>query len=69
MTPCLHGCRTPAVATFHLDAGCVVFPDAHEQPLCPHHAVRATPLGGMELVRVLEADTWAWMIGNGSVRG
>jgi hypothetical protein len=39
-----------AVGLLKLDAGCVAYPGDREQYLCVHHALRATPLGGMELV-------------------
>lgn len=42
----------PAVALFAFDQGCVCCPDAREQWLCEHHIHRATPLGGMELIRL-----------------
>lgn len=46
-------CGNPAIAVFRFDEGCVVYPDIQLQPLCPQHIVKATPLGGMELVRDL----------------
>lgn len=42
-------CSDGAVAVFTLSDGCICYPDDREQALCWHHAMRATPLGGMEL--------------------
>lgn len=39
-----------AIARFHLDQGCVAYPEDREQDLCWHHARRATPLGSFELI-------------------
>jgi hypothetical protein len=33
--------------------GCVAQPKVTVQPLCEHHMRRATPLGGMELIKDL----------------
>ena len=44
----------PAVIRVALDEGCICFPDDREQDLCAQHAVRATPLGNMELVTWLD---------------
>jgi hypothetical protein len=49
----IHRCRfgdDEAVGLFRLDEGCVAYPSDREQYLCVHHALRATPLGGMELI-------------------
>jgi hypothetical protein len=46
---CRFGCG-PAIARYAMDRGCVCFPDDREQDLCAQHVVRATPLGGMELI-------------------
>lgn len=56
MTPRCCQCGDPAVARFEMSRGCVVFPDDRSQYLCLHHIVRATPLGGMELVEDLTVD-------------
>ena len=48
-------CDDPAVAVFHMPAGCVARPGLVKQPLCTHHAVRATPLCGMHLTEDLTA--------------
>jgi hypothetical protein len=42
----------PAVALFYFDKGCVCHPEDLLQWLCEHHIHRATPIGGMELVRL-----------------
>jgi hypothetical protein len=56
MTPTrCHLCNDPPVAIFAFSRGCVCSPARH-QPLCEHHARRATPLGTMELVEDLTAD-------------
>jgi hypothetical protein len=50
-------CGSLAAARFRLDRGCVCYPDDRIQDLCMQHVVRATPLGGMELMCVLD-DSW-----------
>lgn len=46
-------CGAAAVAVFALPRGCICYPDDREQALCPQHVIRATPLGGMTLLRDL----------------
>lgn len=43
-------CSSEAVGLYALDRGCVCYPDDREQALCAQHVVRATPLGGFDLV-------------------
>lgn len=54
-TPCAL-CGLESVAVFHLDRGCVARPDLTVQPLCLHHYVRSTPLGGYEMIEDLTPD-------------
>jgi hypothetical protein len=59
-TPCRFG-DGPAVAVFELDAGCACFPDDRWQALCTQHAMRASPLGSMELAEDLTGGAFtAW---------
>lgn len=46
-------CDDEALAIFHFSRGCVCYPDDRQQTLCWQHVVRATPLGGMELIEDL----------------
>lgn len=55
-TICRH-CEDPAVAVYYFDQGCIAKPDVTVQPLCLHHEKRATPLGGMELLKDLRVGT------------
>lgn len=41
----------PAVARYHMERGCVCFPDDREQDLCAHHEYKSTPLGDMDMIR------------------
>jgi hypothetical protein len=43
-------CGFAACAVFSMGQGCVCYPEDREQALCPHHVLRATPLGSMEKV-------------------
>jgi hypothetical protein len=56
-------CSGEAVAIYYLDQGCVAYPDLTVQPLCSHHENRATPLGGMELLKDLRVDEGARILG------
>jgi hypothetical protein len=47
-------CGDPAAAVFAMDAGCVCLPTPGDQALCMHHAAKASPLGSMDLVKILE---------------
>ncbi len=49
-------CRYPALGRFEFDEGCIAFPGLVNQTLCLHHAVRAQPCGGMELVEDFTID-------------
>ena len=46
-------CDDPAAAIFEMSRGCFCS-DKTIQPLCMQHIVRATPLGSMELLEILE---------------
>jgi len=46
-------CDSPAVAVFAMPRGCWCHPDDRRQSLCLHHAIKATPLGGMVLTSIL----------------
>lgn len=39
-----------------MPGGCMCYPDDRQQPLCLHHAFRATPLDGMTLILDLTID-------------
>ena len=60
MTRCRF-CRARAVAVYALDAGCIAAPEDRRQALCVHHALRSTPLGNIDIVKVLDADLLAWI--------
>jgi hypothetical protein len=46
-----HFCTQEAVGRFTLSDGCVAFPNDKEQDLCFHHAMKATPLGTIDLIQ------------------
>ena len=52
-------CSAPAAATYALDAGCLCYPEDREQALCVQHIIRATPLGAMRLLAVVNAAEYA----------
>lgn len=57
-----------AIGLFYLSQGCAVFPNERWQNLCLHHAMKATPIDGIELAddysqgrqfsKWLEANGW-----------
>lgn len=55
-------CHRPAVATFHLDAGCLCFPDEREHGYCIQHILRARPMGNMELREVLQQEEFDFFV-------
>ena len=44
-------CNDEAIGEFFLSGGCLVYPNDRYQNLCWHHVLRATNLGGFELVK------------------
>jgi hypothetical protein len=50
------------MAVFSLEKGCFCYPDDRQQALCPQHYVKATPIGKMELVQVLDPALWEWFL-------
>jgi hypothetical protein len=56
-------CDTEAIALYAMDKGCFCHPNDREQALCPQHITSATPIGSMEMFRVLDPDVWEWFVG------
>lgn len=42
-------CSDPPIGVFHMDQGCVCYPD-RVQALCGQHLYKAEPLGSMEII-------------------
>lgn len=40
----------PAVGRWYFSAGCVAFRDLHQQDLCLHHLINATPISDDQIV-------------------
>ena len=55
-------CASPAVAVFALSQGCFCAPDEREHSYCGQHILDANPLGGMELVRVLDEARYHFLL-------
>ena len=55
MSKC-HFCNSGAVAGFFMPEGCWCYPKDREQVLCMQHVIKATPLGGMELIGDFTVD-------------